>query len=169
MVPFDKWKIDPEASFLIFCSNETVDGIEFDLMKFPWDLFPSDIPACIDMSSNIGTCDIPWDRVGVVYFGVQKNLGTAGCTISIVREDLFGHKAVDTPILSDWKEFEDSPDTYYNTPAVWPMYVTGLNTSYMNQMGGLDYYKMMANQRSRMLWDSLESSNGYYQSKFSDP
>lgn len=54
------------------------------------------------MSSNIGTCEIPWDKVGVVYAGAQKNLGAAGCTIIIVREDLMGHKAKDTPILSDW-------------------------------------------------------------------
>lgn len=69
MIPFDKWTIDPQASLLNFCANETVDGVEFDLMKFPWHLFPEDIPACIDMSSNIGSCDVPWDKVGVVYFG----------------------------------------------------------------------------------------------------
>jgi phosphoserine aminotransferase len=168
MVPFDQWKIDPQASFLNFCANETVDGVEFDLNKFPWHLFPEDIPACIDMSSNIGTCDVPWDKVGVVYFGAQKNLGIAGCTITVVREDLLGYRANDTPILSDWLEFENSPDTYYNTPGVWPMYITGLNVSYMNQMGGLDYYKLLANQRSSMLWNFVDDSDGFYHSKWQD-
>jgi phosphoserine aminotransferase len=50
----------------------------------------------------------------------------------IIREDLFGHAEHDTPILCDWDTFEKSPDTYYNTPAIFPMYVTGLNCSYMN-------------------------------------
>lgn len=100
--------------------------------------------------------------------GAQKNLGTSGCTVIIIREDLFGHKAKDTPILCDWAEFEKSPDTYYNTPAVWPMYVTGLNVSYMNQMGGLNYYIQLANQRGALLWDFINSTNGYYASKITD-
>lgn len=92
------------------------------------------MPCCIDMSSNIGSLHVPWNNghVGVVYMGAQKNLGTSGCTVVIVREDLMGHKQKDTPILCDWELFENSPDTYYNTPAVFPMYVTGLNVSYMN-------------------------------------
>lgn len=75
-------------------------------MKFPYHLFPDDIPVCVDMSSNIGTTEVPWNKVGVVYFGAQKNMGTAGCTITVVREDLLGNKAKDTPILSDWLAFE---------------------------------------------------------------
>lgn len=85
-----------------------------------------------------------------------------------MREDLLGHKQDDTPILSDWLEFENSPDTYYNTPGVWPMYMTGLNVSYMNQMGGLDYYKMLARQRSMMLYDFVDNSDGFYHSKWID-
>lgn len=81
---------------------------------------------------------------------------------------MFGHKAPDTPILADWAEFEASPDKTYNTPAVFPMYITGLNCSYMNQNGGLDYYIMLANQRAMLLWDFIDKSEGYYASKVSD-
>jgi len=144
MVPVSQWNIDPEASFFHFCVNETVNGFEFDFTTFPFHLVPKDIPVICDMSSNIGTVDIPWDKVGMVYAGAQKNLGAAGCTVVIVREDLMGHADKDTPVLCDWKLFEDSPDTYYNTPAVFPMYITGLNCSYMNQMGGQDYYIQLA-------------------------
>jgi phosphoserine aminotransferase len=76
----------------------------------------------------------------MVYMGAQKNLGTAGCTIMIIRNDMFGHAEKDCPILCDWLACENSPDTYYNTPAIYPMYITGLNCEYMNKMGGLDYY-----------------------------
>lgn len=145
MEPHSTWKIDPEASFFCMCSNETVNGFEQPFENFPFHLIPKDIPICVDMSSNIGTCNVPWEKLGVVYMGAQKNLGTAGCTVIIIREDLLGKQAKDTPILCDWDTFEKSPDTYYNTPAVWPMYVTGLNVSYMNQMGGLDYYIQLAN------------------------
>ena len=105
------------------------------------------MPAVIDMSSSIGTCHVPWNNgnIGVVFMGAQKNLGTAGITVICVREDLLGHKLKDTPILCDWEAFEKSPDTYYNTPAVWPMYMTGLNCAYMNQMGGLEKYILETN------------------------
>ena len=168
MVSQDKWVIDPEASFFCMCSNETVNGFEQNLETFPWHLIPKDMPVCVDMSSNIGTTIVPWDKVGVVYMGAQKNLGTAGCTVVIVRTDLIGKQVKDTPILCDWDTFQKSPDTYYNTPAVWPMYVTGLNCSYMNQNGGLDYYIQLANQRGAMLWDAIKASNGYYWSKITD-
>jgi len=168
MVPHEKWKIDPEASFFCMCTNETVNGLEVNLDNFPWHKLPKDMPVCLDMSSNIGTCHIPWDKVGVVYAGAQKNLGTSGCTVVIVKESLFGHKAKDTPILNDWDMFEKSPDTYYNTPCVWAMYITGLNCSYMNQMGGLEYYIQLANQRGSLLWDFIATTNDYFRSKVTD-
>lgn len=168
MVPVSQWKIDPEASFFHFCVNETVNGFEFNFDTFPFHLIPKDIPIICDMSSNIGTVQVPWDKVSMVYMGAQKNLGAAGCTIMIIREDLFGHADKDVPVLCDWKLHEDSPDTYYNTPAVFPMYITGLNCSYMNQMGGLEYYIQLATQRSKLLWAAIDNSNGFYKSKITD-
>jgi len=62
----------------------------------------------------------------------------------IIRDDLFGHAEKDTPILCDWQLHENSPDTYYNTPAIYPMYITGMNVSYMNEMGGILHYEKLA-------------------------
>lgn len=120
------------------------------------------------MSSNVGTNHIPWDKVGMIYMGSQKNLGTSGCTIMVIREDLFGHAEKDCPILCDWLEFEKSPDTYYNTPAIFPMYVTMLNVKHMNNQGGINHYIQLANKRSKMLWDTINSSEDYYKSKITD-
>ena len=83
----------------------------------------------------------------------------------VIRKDLFGHADKDVPILCDWDLFEKSPDTYYNTPAAFPMYMTGLYVSYMNQMGGLEYYEQITNIKSKMLWDMIDNSDGYYKSK----
>ena len=126
------------------------------------------MPIIGDMSSNIGTKPVPWDKFDMAFMGAQKNLGPAGCTIMIINERLFGHADKDVPILCDWKLHEESPDTYYNTPAIFPMYVTGLNLSYMNQMGGLEYYTQLAEQRSTMLWNYIDSTDGYYKSKITD-
>lgn len=165
---YSKWNINPDASYYCICTNETVNGIEFNWEDFPFDKVPKDIPIVADMSSNIGTNVIPWDKLGVVYAGTQKNLGTAGCTVIIIREDLFGHAEPDCPILCDWTLHEKSPDTYYNTPAIMPMYITGLNCAYMNQNGGLERYIDLANQRGAMLWNFIDASGGYYSSKISE-
>ena len=63
------WHIDPEASFFHYCSNETVDGFELDEQLFPWELIPRDVAVVTDMSSNIGTRPINWDRTDVIYAG----------------------------------------------------------------------------------------------------
>ena len=126
------WNIDPEASFLHVCVNETVHGFELTEENFPWHKFPKDLPVVGDMSSNLATRDINWNRFSVIYAGAQKNMGPTGVTIIIVKKSLLGAKAADTPIMCDWEAFERSPGSYYNTPPVWAIYVTALNASYMN-------------------------------------
>lgn len=128
----DTWNIDPTASYLHMCVNETVHGFEITADNFPWSKIPNDMVVVGDMSSNIGSFKINWDRFDVIYAGVQKNLGPTGATIVICRNDLLGKAEKDVPILNDWDKFEKSPGTYYNTPPVWCIFVTALNISYMN-------------------------------------
>ena len=156
------WNIDPEASYIHICMNETVNGFEFTEENFPWHLIPKDVCVIGDMSSNIGTREINWDRFGVIYGGAQKNLGPAGNTVIIVRKSLLGHAEPDVPVLCDWKGHEEAPGKYYNTPAIFPVYVTGLNCSYMNQAGGLSLYDREADIKSGMLYKLIDNSNGYY-------
>jgi len=98
-------------------------------------------------------------------------MGPAGCTIIIVKKSLLGHADPDVPILNDWTTNENSrvadgcAPGYYNTPPVWPIYVTGLNVSYMNQRGGVETYLRESATKSKMLWDILDFSGGYYNIK----
>ena len=156
------WKIDAEASFMHICINETVHGFEITEDNFPWHLIPSDMCVVGDMSSNIGTRPINWKRFSVVYAGAQKNMGPTGTTIMIVKKSLLGKADKDVPIMCDWTTFENSPGSYYNTPPVWTIYVTGLNVSYMNQKGGLALFDREAEIKSNMLYDLIDKSNGYY-------
>lgn len=82
------WKIDKEAAYVHYCYNETVHGVEFPV-DFPFELFGDQIVVC-DMSSNICTKPVAWEKYGVVYAGAQKNIGPSGTTIVVVREDLIG-------------------------------------------------------------------------------
>lgn len=126
------WNIDKDASYLHVCVNETVHGFELTEDNFPWHMIPKDIAIVGDMSSNIGSFPVNWNRYDVVYAGCQKNLGPTGATVIIVRKSLLGKAEKDVPILNDWATFEKSPGTYYNTPPVWCIYLTALNISYMN-------------------------------------
>jgi len=138
------WNIDPSASFMHVCVNETVHGFKIGEDNFPWHMFPEDLVVVGDMSSCIGTEKINWNRYQVVYAGAQKNLGPVGCTIIIVKNNLLGKAEKDVPVMCDWKLFEDSPGQYYNTPPCWCIYVTGLNCSYLNQTGGVEHYSELA-------------------------
>lgn len=165
------WNIDPEASFVHICMNETVHGLEIAEREFPWHLIPKDVVVVGDLSSNMGTYHVDWDRFGVVYAGAQKNMGPSGATIIIVKKSLLGHAEPDVPVLCDWTTAMNSPASkgfapgYYNTPPVWPIYVTGLNVSYMNQKGGVEVYKRESAVKSQMLWDLCDNSGGYYNIK----
>jgi len=117
-----------------------------------------------DMSSCIGTEPINWNRYSVVYAGAQKNMGPTGVTIMIVKNSLLGNAQPNTPIMCDWTTFQNSPGTYYNTPPCWCIYMTGLNTSYMNQTGGLAHYDQLCDQRAYMIWEVIDKSNGFYNS-----
>lgn len=156
------WKIDNEASFLHVCINETVHGFEITEENFPWHLFPKDICVVGDMSSNIATRKINWNRFDVVYAGVQKNMGPTGATIIIANKKVLGKADADVPIMCDWTTFEKSPGSYYNTPPCWCIYVTGLNASFMNQRGGLSVYDREADIKSQMLYSLIDKSGNYY-------
>jgi phosphoserine aminotransferase len=154
----DTWKIEADAAYFHYCDNETIHGVEFN--DFPFEKVAGTTLVC-DMSSNIGTRPIDWEKYGVVYAGAQKNLGPAGVCVVVVREDLIGHQRPDTPILFDWKAFRDAPTKFHNTPSCWPIYVTGLNLAYMKNLG-LAHFHELANKRSSMLYDYIDNSEGYY-------
>ena len=155
---FSTWVLDKEAAYFHYCDNETIHGVEFN--DFPFDKFEGLDLVC-DMSSNIGTRPIPWEKYAVVYAGAQKNLGPAGVTVVVVREDLLGHQRKDTPILFDWKAFAGAPSKQHNTPACWPIYVTGLNLAHMKAKG-LEHYQKLAHERASLLYDYIDNSEGYY-------
>lgn len=99
------WKIEKDAAYFHYCDNETVHGVEFK--EFPYEMLGGMTLVC-DMSSNMCSRPIDWEKYGVVYAGAQKNIGPAGVTIVVVREDLIGHQRPDTPVMFDWKVFRDA-------------------------------------------------------------
>lgn len=152
------WKIEKDAAYFHYCDNETVHGVEFK--EFPYEMIGGMTLVC-DMSSNMCSRPVDWEKYGVVYAGAQKNIGPAGATIVVVREDLIGHQRPDTPVMFDWKVFRDATNQYHNTPATWPIYVCGLNIAHMKK-NGIQYYAEQAKKKSSMLYDYIDSTEGYY-------
>jgi phosphoserine aminotransferase len=116
-----------------------------------------------DMSSNMASRPIDWSRFDVVYAGAQKNLGPAGCCVSFIRRELLKNKPrKDTPSLCDWPLFDKSANTFFNTPSCYTIYMIGLNAAFMLEQGGIPKMEEMANQRSKMLYDYIDSTEGYF-------
>lgn len=158
----DKWQINPEAGYFHYCDNETIHGVEFPA-AFPFEKIPEGMTLVCDASSNFCSRPIQWEKYGVVYAGAQKNVGPAGVCIVVVRDDLIGtNMRKDTPLLFDWKAFRDAPTKFHNTPACYPIYVAGLNLAYMIKQGGLPHLEAEATRKSKLLYDFIDASEGYY-------
>lgn len=113
------------------------------------------------MSSNFCSRPIDWSHYGVVYAGAQKNLGPAGVCVAVIREDLLGKKKPETPLLCDWTTYSVAPQTFHNTPCCWSIYMAGLNLEHMLDIG-MDKIEELANTRSKMLYDFIDGSDGFY-------
>ena len=156
----ETWNIDPSGQFFHYCDNETIQGVEYN--DFPYENVPENMTIVADMSSNIATKKLNWDRLGVVYAGASKNLGPAGATIVIIRKDLIPGHMKQTPILCDWDLFSNAQNTFLNTPPCWTIYMCGLNFQYMLQKGGLEFYEKETAEKAKMLYEYMDSTEGYY-------
>lgn len=106
----DTWKLSPNASYLYYCDNETVDGVEFNFVpEVPG------IPLVCDMSSNFLSRPVDVTKFGVIFAGAQKNIGPAGIVVVIIREDLLGFQMKITPSVLDFS-IAAKNDSIYNTP-----------------------------------------------------
>ncbi|MEP6505568.1 MAG: 3-phosphoserine/phosphohydroxythreonine transaminase [Betaproteobacteria bacterium] len=153
------WKLRDGASYLHICSNETIDGIEYHALP---DLaaLGSKAPLVIDCSSHILSRTIDWSRVGLAFAGAQKNIGPAGLTIVIVREDLLGHALPITPSAFDYKVVADN-DSMYNTPPTWAIYIAGLTFQWIKAEGGVAAMDALAAEKSSLLYAALDASDFY--------
>ena len=123
------WKPSRGASYLHICSNETIHGVEFHELP---DLkaLGSDAPLVIDFSSHVASRPVDWSRVGLAFGGAQKNLGPAGLTLVVVREDLLGHALQACPSAFNYQTVAEH-ESMYNTPPTWAIYVAGLTFQWL--------------------------------------
>lgn len=152
-----EWKLNPDAAYVHYTSNETIGGVEMF-----WTPDTGDVPLVADMSSHILSRPIDVSRYGLIYAGAQKNIGPAGLTIVIVREDLIGHARLGTPTMMDYKIHADN-DSMYNTPPTFAIYVAGLVFKWLKSNGGLAAMEQRNIEKANLLYDYLDQSS-FYQS-----
>ena len=152
---FSTWTLDPNAAYVHITSNETIGGVEiFDTPN------TGDVPLVADMSSNILSRPIDVSKYGLIYAGAQKNIGPAGVTVVIVREDLLGQTVPGTPTVFDYK-VQAEAESMYNTPPTYGIYIAGLVFKHLLAKGGLVAMEAQNRAKAKLIYDLLDASSLY--------
>ncbi len=153
----DTWSLDSDAAYVHICSNETIGGVEYHFVPDT-----GEVPLVADMSSNILSRPVDITKFGLIYAGAQKNIGPAGVTIVIVRQDLIGDALPVTPSVFDYKKQADK-DSMLNTPSTYGIYIAGLVFQWLKQRGGLAAMETRNRQKAALLYQHLDASD-FFQS-----
>ncbi len=148
------WRRSKNASYLHFTPNETIAGVEFHFVP------GGDVPLVADMSSTILSRPIDVSRFGVIYAGAQKNIGPAGITMVIVRNDLLDRVRRNNAHLMTWKAYAES-DSMTNTPPTFAWYVADLVFQYLLDRGGLAVMRDTNRRKAEKLYAAIDGSDFY--------
>ncbi len=153
--PRADWRLDPDAAYVHICANETVNGIEYH-----WTPDTGQVPLVADMSSNILSRPVDVSRYGLIYGGAQKNVGPAGLTFVIVRDDLLGGALPITPEAFDYT-VQAANNSMINTPPTFAIYVSGLVFRWIKAGGGLAAMAERNRAKAALLYTALDASDFY--------
>ena len=153
--PRADWQLDPTADYLHICSNETIGGVEF---AAPPDV--GAVPLVADMSSSILSQPVDVSRYGLIFGGAQKNIGPAGLTLVIVRDDLLDRAQPITPSAFEYRTVAEH-DSMYNTPPTYAIYIAGLVFQWIEQQGGLAGMARLNRAKADLLYGCLDASAFY--------
>ena len=153
------WQLSADASYVHLCSNETIHGVEFHTLPNLKTL-GCDAPLVIDFSSHVLSRPVDWSRVGLAFGGAQKNVGPAGVTLVVVREDLLGHALPACPSAFDYKTVADN-GSMYNTPPTYAIYMAGLTFQWLKAQGGVAEMERRNTAKADLLYGYLDASSFY--------
>lgn len=158
------WKLQPSASYVHICTNETINGVEFQTLP---DLkaLGSDAPLVIDFSSHVASRSVDWSKVGLAFGGAQKNLGPAGLTVVVVREDLLGRALPACPSAFDY-QIVAAHASMYNTPPTYAIYIAGLTFQWLKRQvegsaTGVAAMEARNMAKAQLLYNAIDQSALY--------
>ncbi len=153
--PQSTWRITPGTAYVHVCTNETIGGVEYQ-----WTPDTGDVPLVADMSSHLLSRVVDVAKYGVIYGGAQKNMGLAGLTVVIVRDDLLDRALPITPSAFHWKE-QAAADSMLNTPATYSIYIAGMVFEWLLAQGGVPAIERTNVAKAKLLYDYLDQSAFY--------
>ncbi|MFD3449804.1 3-phosphoserine/phosphohydroxythreonine transaminase [Microbacteriaceae bacterium 4G12] len=143
---------EPEANYVHITTNNTIEGTRY--VEIP---DTGHVPLVADMSSNILSEVYDVTKFGVIYAGAQKNIGPAGLTVVIIREDLIGHASPICPTMLDYKIHAEN-DSLYNTPSTYSIYMAKLVFEWLQELGGVSVMEQLNHEKAKLLYDFLDNS-----------
>ncbi len=150
-------KLDPFAAYLHVCTNETIHGVEIPAER----IADTGVPLVADMSSHILSRPLPVEKFGLIYSGAQKNIGPAGLTLVIVRQELLGMAPLNIPSIMDYALMAEN-GSLLNTPPTYGIYVAGLVFQWLKRQGGLAGIAAVNAEKARILYECIDRSGGFY-------
>jgi len=148
------WRRSDDAAYMHYTPNETIAGVEFHYVP------AGDVPLVADMSSTIFSRPIDISKFGVIYAGAQKNIGPAGITLVIVRDDLLERAPSDLAHLMTWRAYAES-DSMTNTPPTFAWYVADLVLQWLKRQGGLEAIAAINQRKADKLYGAIDASDFY--------
>jgi len=149
-------RLDPAAAYVHYCSNETIDGVEFAYIPDT-----GSVPLVADASSHLMSRPLDVSRYGLIYAGAQKNLGPAGLSVVIVRQDLLGRCAPTTPTMLDYRTHARA-GSGYNTPPTFSVYFASLVLRWLKRQGGVAAIERRNIEKAQLLYRAIDQSEGFY-------
>jgi phosphoserine aminotransferase len=149
------WQLDSAAAYVHICSNETIAGVEYHYTPDT-----GAVPLVADMSSNLLSRPVDVSLYGLIYAGAQKNIGPAGLTIVIVRDELIGQALPCAPAAFDYR-LQAEADSMYNTPPTYAIYIAGLVFQWLKRNGGLRAMEARNRAKAALLYDYLDATSFY--------
>jgi len=148
--------LEADVAYLHYASNETVGGLSFDYVPQT-----GNVPLVVDMSSDILSKRIDVSQFGMIYAGAQKNIGPAGLTVAIIREDLLGSAQSITPKMYDYQVHAQA-ESMSNTPPTFAWYLSGLVFEWLLQQGGVEAIEKVNLRKAQKLYQIIDGSGFYY-------
>jgi len=153
----DQSIVDADANYIHITTNNTIEGTSFR-KNIP---DTGNVPLAADMSSNILSEEMDVSQFGVIYAGAQKNIGPAGLTVVIIRDDLIGHAPDNCPTMFDYKTHADK-SSLYNTPPTYAIYIANLVFEWLEGLGGIKEMEKVNKEKAALLYDHIDASDMFH-------
>lgn len=166
--PASEWNTDPDGAYFHYTSADTRQGLE--IRDFDFSGVPEGQPICCDASANLGSFPMDIAKHDVVYAASHKNFSCAGICYAIIRRDLITTKnqMKMCPTMCNWVKFQNAPNKIYNVPVLFSVWLGAMVCEWMIEQGGIPHFEALAIKRSGLLYDLIDSSDGFYRTFVTD-